>query len=76
MIPKPMKISAFRYIDRCCEELGLFKPGDGEEFIGIPAGWYDVGALGCIEIHKNGKLSHTINLLSVECIEFVLEEKP
>ena len=75
MIQKPMKVSAFRYIDRCCEGLGLATPGEGEEFIGIPAGWYEVGALGCIEVHKNGKLSHAINLLDVSYIEFVLEEE-
>ena len=75
MIQKPMKVSAFRYIDRCCEGLGLATPEEGEEFIGIPAGWYDTGSLGCIEIYRNNKLSRSINLFSVEYIEFVLEEK-
>ena len=75
MIQKPMKVSAFRYIDRCCEGLGLIAPKEGEEFIGIPAGWYDTGSLGCIEVYRDNKLSYAVNLLYVEYVEFAMEEK-
>ena len=75
MIQKPSKLAGFIYIDRCCEGIGWSRPGEGEEFIGIPAGWYEVGAMGCIEIHKDNKLRYAVNLADVACIEFALEEK-
>lgn len=75
MIQKPSKLAGFIYIDRCGEGVGWSRPGEDEEFIGIPHGWYEVGAMGCIEIYENGKLRYAVNLADVACIEFALEEK-
>lgn len=73
MIQKPSKLAGFLYIDRCCEGVDWSRPGDDEEFIGIPHGWYEVGAMGCIEIHKGNKLLYAVNLAEVACIEFADE---
>ena len=75
MIQKPSKLAGFLYIDRCCEGYQWTRPKEDEEFVGIPHGYYEVGAMGCIEIHKNNKLLYTVNLSCVERIEFHLEEK-
>lgn len=74
MIQKVVKLAGFLYIDRCCEGLSWSRPQEDEEYVGIPYGYYEVGASGCIEIYKNNKLKYTVNLTCVECIEFYQEE--
>ena len=75
MIQKVSKLAGFLYIDHCCEGYSWTRPKEDEEFVGIPHGYYEVGAMGCIEIYKNHKLLYTVNLSCVECIEFMLEEE-
>ena len=75
MIQSVKKLAGFTYIDRCCEGYGWNRPKENEEFVGIPHGYYEVGAPGCIEIYENGKLRYTVNLSCVELIEFPMEDK-
>ena len=75
LIQKPSKLAGFIYIDRCCEGIGWSRPNENEEYIAIPHGYYDVGAMGCIEIYKSGKLTYSVNIADVSCVEF-LQEKP
>jgi hypothetical protein len=72
MIPgcKPLKVKSFLYIDHCAKGIEWSTPKYGETSIGIPHGWYGDNCLPFIEVHKDGKLSHTINCADLTAIEF------
>ena len=75
MIQSVKKLAGFIYIDRSGQGHEWARPKENEQFVGIPHGYYEVDAMGCIEIYRDGKLLYAVNLAEVACIEFALEEK-
>ena len=71
MIREKCGLSGFLYIDRCCEGVDWSRPQEDEEYIGIPHGYYDHGAPGCIEVYKSGKLKYAVNLTEITVVEFL-----
>ena len=75
MIQSVKKLAGFIHITHCCKGNDWSRPKANEEYIGIPHGYYEVGAPGCIEIYEDGKLRYAVNLADVSCVEFLLEDK-
>lgn len=73
MIQSVKKLAGFTYIDRIGQGNEWVRPQENEQFVGIPHGYYEVGAPGCIEIYEDNKLRYAVNLMDVACVEFVLE---
>ena len=73
MIREKSRLAGFLYIDRCCEGIHWSRPQDDEEYVAIPYGHFDVGAPGCIEIYKKGKLLYAVNLTEVAIVAFYHE---
>jgi len=67
-------VARYWYIDHCAEGAGYTKPADGEEFVGIPYGYYARRSPPCIEVYKGGNLIRTINALDLREIEFVVKQ--
>lgn len=76
MIPGPevLKVKRFLYIDRCCEGYNFAEPSEGEEFMGIPPGYYGEGSMSIIEVFKGPVLIRTINCADLAVVEFVEPE--
>lgn len=74
MIRDRARLAGFLYIDRCCYGFDWSRPKDDEEFVGIPHGYYDTSAPGCIEVYKNKKLIYAVNLTEISTVEFYHED--
>lgn len=70
MIPDYIKISNFLTDDRVC-----VSPDDGEEFYGVPSGWYKHIKESYIAVMKDNKLIGTINCKFIREINFEPKER-
>ena len=64
------KIKEYFLIDYVGEELGVVRPREGEEIIGIPYGRISDNSPPFIEHRKNGKTFIAVNALDVSKIIF------
>ncbi len=64
------KIKGYLHIDRMDEGLGVTRPAEGEDLVGIPYGWCDENSIPFIEHRKNGKTIRAVNCADVAIIIF------
>ncbi len=50
------------------------EPEPGEEFVGIPPGWYEDGTPSFLEVRVGGECVRSVNTASITTIEFKQEE--
>ena len=67
---REQKIKEYLFIDRMAEGLGYTRPGEGEEFVGMPFGWCDDNSMPFIEHRKDGKTIQSVNCADVSIIVF------